>query len=280
MRGSHSIILRQVLAAILAPLAMGLGVASSSFGKTLSVPPTQYYLIALYSSGDPSSPCYGNSNSKLPVPECTDFSNAPGSVSEGSVASASLNGGIDPTMSASAVGFVTGSPTTTYAGESGAGETLYFAINPGPGVGNQNVTEAEVDISGEGSWTGNAGWEIAVSDYTTGTGTSLDCEPTSSTCMKTGYLSIGDVYELIISASANGYPRLGGVGDFSSSASVDPVVSLNPAFLAAHPGFSLTFGANTFPATVPEPSTWAMLALGFAGLAFARSQSARRLRRA
>ena len=44
-------------------------------------------------------------------------------------------------------------------------------------------------------------------------------------------------------------------------------MSIDPGFLAAHPGYSLVFGA-TSPSSVPEPSTWVMLGLGFAGLGY------------
>ena len=56
------------------------------------------------------------------------------------------------------------------------------------------------------------------------------------------------------------------------SASVDPIFEINPAFLAAHPGYSLEFSAGIasppVSSTIPEPSTWAMLIVGFAGLGF------------
>jgi PEP-CTERM motif len=65
----------------------------------------------------------------------------------------------------------------------------------------------------------------------------------------------------------------GGTNGASYSALVDPNISILPDFLAANPGLSLEFSANiTRPGSVgsaPEPSTWALLALGFAGLAFA-----------
>jgi hypothetical protein len=52
-------------------------------------------------------------------------------------------------------------------------------------------------------------------------------------------------------------------------ASADPLIQIDPTFLANNPGLSLDFSAgieNGIAGAVPEPSTWAMMILGFAGL--------------
>jgi hypothetical protein len=59
-----------------------------------------------------------------------------------------------------------------------------------------------------------------------------------------------------------------GVGTDRQSASIDPFLSIDPIFLLDNPGFSLEFSSgvlNVAP-SVPEPSTWAMMILGFAGI--------------
>ena len=60
-----------------------------------------------------------------------------------------------------------------------------------------------------------------------------------------------------------------GAGTDKQSASIDPFLSIDPTFLLNNPGISLEFSAgivNVSP--VPEPSTWAMMILGFAGIGF------------
>ena len=70
--------------------------------------------------------------------------------------------------------------------------------------------------------------------------------------------------------------------DFNSSvtASVDPFIGLDPSTLALFPDAELILSPGVRQSavdTVPEPSTWAMMLVGFAGLAFVgyRRRSAR-----
>lgn len=56
-------------------------------------------------------------------------------------------------------------------------------------------------------------------------------------------------------------------GQDEQSASIDPFLSIDPAFLLDNPGFSLEFSSGIVNVSaVPEPSTWAMMILGFAGI--------------
>jgi PEP-CTERM motif len=60
-----------------------------------------------------------------------------------------------------------------------------------------------------------------------------------------------------------------GAGQDTQSATIDPFLSIDPIFLLDNPGLSLEFSSgivNISP--VPEPSTWAMMILGFAGVGF------------
>jgi hypothetical protein len=55
-------------------------------------------------------------------------------------------------------------------------------------------------------------------------------------------------------------------------ATADPYIFIDPSFLALNPGYTIVFSpgiSNSIADTIPEPSTWAMMLLGFAGLAFA-----------
>ncbi len=49
---------------------------------------------------------------------------------------------------------------------------------------------------------------------------------------------------------------------------LDPVITIDAGFLAADPGYALSFSDGiTNPAPgVPEPTTWAMMLVGFGGL--------------
>jgi hypothetical protein len=80
-------------------------------------------------------------------------------------------------------------------------------------------------------------------------------------------VDVGQIFEVAMEAQG------AGTNGASYVAAVDPEISILPDFLAENPGLSLEFSANiTQPgsvSSVPEPTTWALLALGFAGLAFA-----------
>jgi hypothetical protein len=65
----------------------------------------------------------------------------------------------------------------------------------------------------------------------------------------------------------------GGNSSGDATASADPIFFIDPDFLSTHPGYELVFSpgvGNLAPGGpgdgVPEPATWAMMLLGFAGL--------------
>jgi hypothetical protein len=90
-------------------------------------------------------------------------------------------------------------------------------------------------------------------------------------------VDVDQIFEVVLEAQG------AGTSGASYSALADPNVSILPDFLAANPGLSLEFSANIAQpgpvGSVPEPSTWALLALGFAGLAFASHRRPAQARR-
>ena len=68
---------------------------------------------------------------------------------------------------------------------------------------------------------------------------------------------------------------------FNGLVSIDPTFTIDPSFLAQNPGYSLQFSAgigDTPVGDTPEPASWLMMLVGFAGLGGA-TYSSRRERR-
>jgi hypothetical protein len=102
--------------------------------------------------------------------------------------------------------------------------------------------------------------------------------PTSWADNNTYLMQTDVVYNVGLIAQAD-LTVLGGDGDGAGtvSAFVDPTFALGPGVI--NPGqyaFVFSPGIGNAPAVVPEPSTWAMTLIGFAGLGFARCRGARK----
>jgi hypothetical protein len=66
----------------------------------------------------------------------------------------------------------------------------------------------------------------------------------------------------------------------TATATVDPVFSIDPSFLAENPGYSLQFSpgiGNGLVSLVPEPDTWVLMLFGLGGLGAALRGSRRSL---
>lgn len=239
----------------------------------ISVPPDTFRVQAGETSYDPSSPCYNNGENGIFTPTCTVINFAPVNASFPPYATATISPGINPILNVTTNGVISNAPTSaTVYGFANSAETIYFAINPGPGTGNGPApTEVPVDLSAEGSVIGNnADWTV----YLSGDDVEAGCsQAVGATCNQTVMLPIGYLYslELAVGANASGTTP----GATTAAAGLDPVIAIDPAFLAANPGYSLEFGAGTFP--VPLPGTaWLMgsaLALLGAIAAISRGRS-------
>lgn len=76
------------------------------------------------------------------------------------------------------------------------------------------------------------------------------------------------VYEILLGAEVN----ISGNGDIPGSgiSYIDPTLTISPNFLSSNPGYQIAFSQGISQASaVPEPSTWAMMLIGFAGIGFA-----------
>ncbi len=68
-----------------------------------------------------------------------------------------------------------------------------------------------------------------------------------------------------------------GSSNFSGDVSIDPLFNIDPAFLAANPGYTLEFspGIGNSAAGVPELGTWMLMLVGLGGLGVAQRTMSR-----
>jgi PEP-CTERM motif len=194
------------------------------------------------------------------------FSTLSGSASS----NATLDAGNPNSMSVSAASTSEGVGATATASVGGS-----FVISGTRG----DLIPIVVLATGSGSGTGGD------PEYPTGGGASFgigssdncffgDCVDASGSFSidQTVMIEANFVYGIGASASATAV-------DGTGEASVDPFIEIEPSFLAAHPGLSIEFSPGYLPSAgsaTPEPSTWAMMLMGFTALAFAGYRASRK----
>ena len=122
---------------------------------------------------------------------------------------------------------------------------------------NNNTASASVKIGGDG-WYACAGKGCWSGSATSFSGGLTYLKPGSSA---SGYG--GNIFEVIVSASVTTN------SNYSSSyahAWADPIIQIDPTFLAANPQYSLSFSSNLPAAVVPVPAAAWLLGSGLIGL--------------
>lgn len=117
---------------------------------------------------------------------------------------------------------------------------------------------------------------------TSGEQYSAHCDPSNQATCNTSFT----LHLSVDTSSEVGYIEMTAQANFSGSyynrlrayATVDPLVQIDPVFLATNPGYSLVFpdGLANQAAAVPEPTAGAMLAAGLLGLLGLSHQRRRR----
>jgi hypothetical protein len=183
----------------------------------------------------------------------------------------------DGQVTATISGSTSGGPATANA-YSAANATIFFYVE-GPGAfgksvpldftaasmgagapmasGVNAIADVQVDWSG-GEFTACAGSGPSAASCK-GQGSSF-----SGTQKGFGEIGVLNDYGVSVTGSA------GGLGSGQYSATLDPKIIVDPSFPDAS-AYSIVFSPNvggSAGSAVPEPSTWAMMIVGFAGLGF------------
>jgi hypothetical protein len=142
--------------------------------------------------------------------------------------------------------------TTSGAGAIGMLELLYYFEATGP---SGNVL---INVSASGSTSPLGAGEdafIVQPAHVSANGLFIESPTQGAWTISNEYSFVANtIYQVSLQVEATG----------GGSASIDPTFSIDPAYTS---NYSLTFSAGIANG-VPEPSTWAMMILGFAGVGF------------
>ena len=178
-----------------------------------------------------------------------------------------------PGLTLSATGLTNGGVATADAGSQASVQYYYEVLGP-------ESIPVPLEISAALSTSANGANVEALAEVENELGqTVYACSSAGNTyCTNFGSPSASlDLNDVAFTATANsaawvflGVEGQSVYGTGLYSATVDPMITINPLFLAANPGYSLVFSSNiSLSSGIPEPSTWAMLLLGFTGLCLA-----------
>ena len=141
-------------------------------------------------------------------------------------------------------------PLDFTAASTGAGAPMASGVNA--------IADVQVDWSG-GEFTACAGSGPSAA--------SCKGQGTSFSGAQKGFGEIGVLNDYSVSVTGSA----GGLGSGQYSATLDPEVIVDPSFPNAS-AYSIVFSPNvggSVGSAIPEPSTWAMLIVGFGGLGYA-----------
>jgi hypothetical protein len=266
---------------LLGALALGITSHTAQAGTVVNITPVTYGVVASAGGGlsvcNSSAPCANSGPASANVgivvlPNAGPFTGS---------AFASITGSPTPSLSVSAA--ASGTPlefgsiaTGTFNTSAGAGLTYNFELTQvsGPSVGSVPVL-----MTGSSSLTTQVS---GLHDFTT-TGVSLQVGTVSNPSLFTlattdnnapfsSTLTILPNVEYSVTMGASVFVQVevgADVGStLSASASIDPMFSIVDPTLAAEFQFNFSSGIGNGVSAVPEPSTWAMMILGFMGLGF------------
>jgi hypothetical protein len=192
---------------------------------------------------------------------------------------ATLATGLTPTPFASVSGNISGLNNGVEAGDS---VTYYFrAINVPSGIAvvpivirsiGHVTTSTDATAFSERYVFARAGGNVSTDFGQFVFGTSVT-GPGSDSFDQTGTLNTiaGATGGVLIQTALSAFGTDG--GSSSASAFVDPVITVDPAFLALHPDVTIEFSrgvGNGFPTPAPGPASLALFGLGLGGFALRR----------